>query len=898
MTFKVKDGLQVGSTLAIDANGKLTTSLSTPRTITLSGDVSGSASFDGSANITITTTNTANSIALGTDTTGNYMVNVAAGGGISVSHTQGEGSTATVSHSDTSSVSNLSSDNSSGTVIQDVALTFDTYGHVTGASVGTVNLDGRYYTEGESDVAFGKSHSGSDFVDGTLVTTNIPATAASGASFVLEATGKSYSSSPPHDFKVQGYLYNSTIINTSGVSNGAVQSYVKVMEYGGYLCFWWPRWGYWNSYQVHVRDAGGSRENRVTSITNSALPAGNKIVQINLNQSALYGYSGGASGSLYAASYYDGNDTAYYVDPASTSRMNIVHANTFLGEITDSGNGDANAPFRFESDYSGWVSLLANTPGAGNGWGTFWAGNDNPAYTYFGSTNPNEYVFVGAGAVKASIDLDNGQSYFGTSVRSPIFYDSDNTGYYVDPNSTSNLNTATIGTARITTLYATDFGLEDSGLDCYIHIGDDNPTWNGTAYGGIFQFYGDKAIASSLLYAGGLSLTSHLQADSSVRSPIFYDQNDTGYYVDPNSTGTSYRGRGEIFLGPNTSSQYLRLGGNGGATDHPTVSTSNGNLHIDAKSDNNLYLAWYNSSDVMVGGGMQATIYYDRNNTGYYCDPASTSNFNQVNAKGKSLLEVGGIGSATTGTWYTIAVNSGNRASARFSLTDYTSSCHQSVDFYATHHYGNYSGINVISQGYYSTTPFRYLRIVEGGTYDGAMLQVYMDTTSSGPNSWMMDNFQSSGWVLLGTWIPHGTNPGTVANFAALTNVAAQVDLDTTGVGGMVMTGNIYAGGNVTAYSDRRLKTNITKIDNALEKLSKINGYTFDRVDRHMERQAGVIAQEVVEVLPEVVGGEGTDDSPYAVSYGNMSALLIEAIKEQQTQIDELKSMVQALLNK
>lgn len=115
------------------------------------------------------------------------------------------------------------------------------------------------------------------------------------------------------------------------------------------------------------------------------------------------------------------------------------------------------------------------------------------------------------------------------------------------------------------------------------------------------------------------------ESAGSSRAPIFYDSNDTGYYIDPNSTSTSYRGRGEIFLGPNTSSQYLRLGGNGGAVDHSTVSTSNGNLHIDAKSGNNLYLAWYNGSDVMVGGGIQATIYYDRNDTSYYIDAHSTS---------------------------------------------------------------------------------------------------------------------------------------------------------------------------------------------------------------------------------------------------------------------------------
>ena len=69
------------------------------RTITLSGDVSGSVSVDGSANVTMSTTIQPNSVALGTDTTGNYMVGVIAGSGLSVLHTQGEGSTATITNS-------------------------------------------------------------------------------------------------------------------------------------------------------------------------------------------------------------------------------------------------------------------------------------------------------------------------------------------------------------------------------------------------------------------------------------------------------------------------------------------------------------------------------------------------------------------------------------------------------------------------------------------------------------------------------------------------------------------------------------------------------------------------------------------------------------------------------
>jgi len=69
----------------------------TARTITLGGDLTGSVSIDGSADATLTATIAANSVELGTDTTGNYVSGVSAGTGISVSHTPGEGSTATIS---------------------------------------------------------------------------------------------------------------------------------------------------------------------------------------------------------------------------------------------------------------------------------------------------------------------------------------------------------------------------------------------------------------------------------------------------------------------------------------------------------------------------------------------------------------------------------------------------------------------------------------------------------------------------------------------------------------------------------------------------------------------------------------------------------------------------------
>jgi len=96
-------------------------------------------------------------------------------------------------------------------------------------------------------------------------------------------------------------------------------------------------------------------------------------------------------------------------------------------------------------------------------------------------------------------------------------------------------------------------------------------------------------------------------------------------------------------------------------------------------------------------------------------------------------------------------------------------------------------------------------------------------------------------------------------------------------------TGDFTASGNVTAYSDERLKSNIQTIDNAVATVQKLRGVTFEKDGQD---SLGVIAQEVQKVLPELVL-EG--EEYLSVAYGNMVGLLIEAVKEQQKQIDALR---------
>ncbi|UNA01813.1 hypothetical protein vBValMPVA8_123 [Vibrio phage vB_ValM_PVA8] len=107
---------------------------------------------------------------------------------------------------------------------------------------------------------------------------------------------------------------------------------------------------------------------------------------------------------------------------------------------------------------------------------------------------------------------------------------------------------------------------------------------------------------------------------------------------------------------------------------------------------------------------------------------------------------------------------------------------------------------------------------------------------------------------------------------------------------------SIQSAGNITAYSDARVKTNVERITNPLEKIDRLNGYTYDRTDVECPRQTGVIAQEVLEVLPEAVVESGGDaDGHYAVAYGNMVGLLIEGIKEEKRKREALEERIARL---
>jgi hypothetical protein len=95
--------------------------------------------------------------------------------------------------------------------------------------------------------------------------------------------------------------------------------------------------------------------------------------------------------------------------------------------------------------------------------------------------------------------------------------------------------------------------------------------------------------------------------------------------------------------------------------------------------------------------------------------------------------------------------------------------------------------------------------------------------------------------------------------------------------------GSLTAAGNITAYSDRSLKTELTQITDALAKVKALTGYTYTRIDSG-ERQTGLIAQDVQKVLPEAV----TDGEHLSLAYGNLMGLICEAVKELDAKVSRL----------
>jgi hypothetical protein len=133
-----------------------------------------------------------------------------------------------------------------------------------------------------------------------------------------------------------------------------------------------------------------------------------------------------------------------------------------------------------------------------------------------------------------------------------------------------------------------------------------------------------------------------------------------------------------------------------------------------------------------------------------------------------------------------------------------------------------------------------------------------------------------------------GQNGGTdIESVSIGNNTLAALEVHNT-----VQSTSIYASNDIVAFSDVSVKDNIRPIPHAIQKVKRLNGRLYTRNDSEDKEKVhmGLIAQEVEEVIPEVV--KDLPEGKKAVAYQNIIGLLIEAIKDQQKQIDSLSKQI------
>ena len=400
-----------------------------------------------------------------------------------------------------------------------------------------------------------------------------------------------------------------------------------------------------------------------------------------------------AYGDVRAPIFYDSANTSYYLDPASTSVLYSIaagaagnsSANIPALKVTSAGTATTQAAIAIQQQasegdtiifcdfdqYVEWNLVHENAANqlivhggssTGNlGSNTFYSPNGTAKTGYikhvFDMTDGNAYIggSVGIGTNGPGQKLDvRGTIISNTDVRAPLFYDSANTAYYVDPNGVSNLYGVAIrgdaastntdnqiffwGTGNTTTsaigfkanggAFPNPTGAGD-GYNTYLTMDTDGRGW-------VFR-RGTGGTDFTAAYTSGWILNNGVwQANASMRAPIFYDSANTTYYIDPGSTTSlrtvgSWRSDSAAWDGEfNGKIQYhanhwyfqaadLWLFRNSGGSNVVSISqggivnlsgiTGAGNTYIQTSTTGTSYTSHFQIREANGGGGNTSEIY-------------------------------------------------------------------------------------------------------------------------------------------------------------------------------------------------------------------------------------------------------------------------------------------------
>ena len=628
--------------------------------------------------------------------------------------------------------------------------------------------------------------------------------------------------------------------------------------------------------------------------------------------------------------FYDSDNTGYYLDAAGTS--NLYRTN---------GDGFSATQFLCGTTNYGDVNNGSTWYGIGRSTVTGWiAGGMVQAAGYTGLR------LVGGGTILdiAGPTFGNGWIYSANAMaldnqmRATIYYDSNNTGYYLDPNGTSLLLNLGLN-GGLTAAGAITVGSGD--IASYIYMSDSDEGQR------ILHCNSNRIgfLTQGGSWGSWCDDDGSWRTDHAVFSPIYYDINNTGYYIDAasnsvlntltlggrattsamyyqgftldantmdtNATGFTY-GVNAPFVGP-----IIRAGESGYSLwfNAPYSLGGYGLAFRTRNGDTATINPWRYPAvyDVNVNGGgaLYASVYYDQNNTAYYVDPNSTSRTNYIwssvgtyganstgtfggNTSGltgvSQVLEVRANGAIPLMTWHYEGVATRhigldangflqvyNPSEAGGSVFQANTSIRAPIfyDTTDTAYYWNFAS-GAQSNIYTFITGLAYYQSQFGsGVYSGAVANAPLQVYSNDGGTAMMSFHRAGAYA-----INMGLDPDNVLRIGGWSAAANRFQMDGSG--------NLTMAGNVTAYSDARLKDNVATVANALDLVGKMRGVTYTRKDTG-EAGVGVIAQEMLEVLPQVVQQGIGDDDTLSVAYGNLVGVLIEAIKELTARVAELE---------
>ena len=370
--------------------------------------------------------------------------------------------------------------------------------------------------------------------------------------------------------------------------------------------------GNYNSYAPTLTGTGASGTWGI-NITGSAGSAGTATTATNLSGGTVAATTGSFSGVLTVTATMGDGNPPFRILPSSSSGS-FQWASTAISASLGSGQT--------------MVHFIGNALSSGN------AGY--VGFNYAGAGSGSNFTSLGFYANDNILRVYNG-TYTESlgSMRAPIFYDSNNTSYYADfAGSTSlSLNGGISFATANPYLSAPSYFVIPGGA--YFNSGTVYMEANLQARGGVGNDGG-----AALTLTGGTS--GYTQINGSARSPIFYDSDNTGYYLDLNNTsilntigfnGTGANAFGYYWAGSGGYPGYQFTGGNG------RFGFSSTSGYVDLYIDGNYYggIDLYGANRLVPlfdanqgGGALYSSILYDTNDTSYYLNPASASSLHSA----------------------------------------------------------------------------------------------------------------------------------------------------------------------------------------------------------------------------------------------------------------------------